>query len=484
MKSHRFFAFFALLLFGCALLLIACSPPSPPTEIPITTSSQEARQLFIQGRDKSENVEILEAQKLFDQAIAKDSNFARAYLAWAGTGGGTEVSRKYREKAMSLIGLVSPGEKLLLLRSQAYADGKPALGKAYLDSLHIMFPKDKRVKYMLGLYYRGQLDYKNAVKYYEEAVSIDSLFAAPYNQLGYDNVELGNIEAAEKAFKTYVRLLPNRPNPLDSYAEFLRMQGRYEESIAQYKKVLEVGPTFIASMNGLGDCYVFMGKPDKARECYQELIDKGPQISDRLGGYFSKAITFVHEGKIPEAVKALDEYGAFGQKANEPTAMISCLVSQGWVLLNFGKAQEGFKKYEDAIQLAKTATLQEPTRKNILFWSNNWMTQANADIKKMSKAKECLAAFSADVANRGNPGEKDAVAVSEGYIALMEGRYDEALSKFAGVPPDPMTLCYQGLTCMKKGNKEGAKKFADKIMKWNTNGLDLAIARNRAKAWL
>jgi hypothetical protein len=37
---------------------------------------------------------------------------------------------------------------------------------------------------------------------------------------------------------------------------------------------------------------------------------------------------------------------------------------------------------------------------------------------------------------------------------------------------------------MKKGDKEGAKKFADKIMKWNTNGLDLAIARNRAKAWL
>jgi len=484
MNPHRFFAFFALLLFGCALLLIACSPPSPPTEIPITTSSAEARQLFIQGRDKAENVEIVEAQKLFDQAIAKDSTFARAYLSRAGTGGGSEVSRKHREKAMSLIGLVSPGERLLLLRSQALADGKVALGKAYLDSLQIMFPKDKRVKYMLGLYHRGQLDYKTAVKYYEEAVSIDSLFAAPYNQLGYDYVELGNIDAAEKAFKTYIRLLPNRPNPLDSYAEFLRMQGRYEESIAQYKKVLEADPTFIASMNGLGDCYVFMGNPDKARECYQELIDKGPQISDKLGGYYSKAVTYVHEGKIPEALKALDEYGAFGQKSNEPTAMISCLASQGWVLLNSGKAQEGFKKYEDAVQLVKTATLQEPARKNMLFWSNYWMTQANADIKKMSKAKEYLASFSADVASRGNPGEKDALTVAEGYIAMTEGRYDEALSKFAGVPPDPMTLCYQGLVCMKKGDKENAKKFADKIMNWKTNGFDLAIARNRAKGWL
>jgi len=484
MNPRRFCSFSALLPLGCSLLLMACGTPPPPTEIPITASSEEARQLYVQGRDRLENLETLEAQKLFDQAIAKDSNFARAYLSRAGTGGTSEVVRKDRERAISLIGIVSPGERMLLLRAQALAEGNTALGKAYLDSLHIMFPRDKRVKYMLGLYTRGLGDYKNAVKYYEEAVGIDSLFAAPYNQLGYDYVELGNIEGAEKAFKMYIRLLPGRPNPLDSYAEFLRMQGRYEESITQYNKVLKADPTFVTSMNGLGDCYVFMGKPDKARECYQELIDKGPQLGDKLGGFMAKAVAYVHEGKIPEALKSLDEYGAFGQKAGEPTAMVWNLATQGWVLVNSGKAQEGFKKYEDAIQQLKTVTLQEPIRKNMLFWSNYWMIQANAEIKKMDKAKEYLAAFSADVARRGNPGETDAVAIAEGYIAMMEGRYDAALSKFAGVPPDPTTLSFQGLTCMKKGDKEQARQFANKIMKWNTNGFDLAIARNRAKGWL
>ncbi|MBP1655961.1 MAG: Tetratricopeptide repeat protein [Bacteroidetes bacterium] len=484
MNAVRCISCFALVSLVCALLLTSCAPPPPPTEIPITTSSDEARQLFIQGRDKAENLETAEAAKLFDQAIAKDPDFARAYLARAGAGGATEAVHANRERAKSLIDKVSPGERLLILRSVANASGQTALGKAYLDSLFAMFPKDKRLKYQMGLYYRAYGDYKTAVKYYEEAIALDPNFAAPYNQLGYDNVELGNFEAAEKAFKDYIRLMPGRPNPLDSYAEFLRMRGRYDESIAQYKKVLETDPSFVTSMNGLGDCYLFMGNPDKAREAYQQLIDKGTQMDDQLTGYYAKAIAFVHEAKLPEAMKAFDDCAAFGKRNNESSTVISCLASQGWLLSTFGKGPEALKKYDEAIVLAKAAPLEASTRENTLHWSNFWLAGAYADAKKFDKAKEYLGLFAEAVTRRGNPNEKNALAFEEGHLAMMEGRYDEALAKFADVPSDPTVLSYQALSYFKKGDKNNAKAFAEKVMKWNTNSLDLAIARNKAKTIL
>ena len=46
-------------------------------EMPLTTS-KEALALFIQGRNKAENLE--DAGTLFEQAITKDPNFALAYL--------------------------------------------------------------------------------------------------------------------------------------------------------------------------------------------------------------------------------------------------------------------------------------------------------------------------------------------------------------------------------------------------------------------
>jgi tetratricopeptide (TPR) repeat protein len=474
---------FALLFLACSLLLIACGPQKPSTQIPITTSSDEARQLFLQGRDKFENIETAEAAKLFDQAIAKDPDFALAYLWRSRSGGGSEVSQKNREKASGLIGRVSPGERLEILMGLATANGQTALAKLYLDSLLSMFPQDKRVKYWTGLHFRGLLDFKTAVKYYQEAVSLDSMYAPVYNNMGYDYVELGNNEAAEKAFKTYIRLLPNSPNPLDSYAEFLRMQGRFDESIVQYKKVLEFNPSFVSSLTGLGDCYLFMGNAEKAREYYQQYFEKAPLVNEKIGGLYWKAVSYVHEVKIPDALKAFDEYGAFAQKANQFSSAVDALASQGYVLTSFGKPAEGLKKYEDAIQLAKTASLREATRENYLFWSNYWLTFANSEAKNMDKAKECFALFAKDVARRGNPNEKDAITIGEGYLAMMSGRYDEALAKLAVVPPEPSTLSLQGLTYMKKGDKENARKMAEKILQWKTNSLDLAVARSKAKAW-
>ena len=97
-----------------ALLFSACAKPESPKEVPITTKSEEARQLFLHGRDRLEKNELDEAKRLIDQAIQKDPEFALAYLLRASVGGGFNVRRENREKASALTSKVTQGERLLI----------------------------------------------------------------------------------------------------------------------------------------------------------------------------------------------------------------------------------------------------------------------------------------------------------------------------------------------------------------------------------
>ena len=49
--------------------------------------------------------------------------------------------------------------------------------------------------------------------------------------LGYAYRQEGDYANAEQAFKKYIELIPNDPNPYDSYAELLLKMGKFDESI-------------------------------------------------------------------------------------------------------------------------------------------------------------------------------------------------------------------------------------------------------------
>ena len=49
--------------------------PADGDKIPITTSSQEARKLYLDGRDLLEKLRATDARRLFEQAVAKDPEF-------------------------------------------------------------------------------------------------------------------------------------------------------------------------------------------------------------------------------------------------------------------------------------------------------------------------------------------------------------------------------------------------------------------------
>ena len=78
---------------ACAFGILAVAPRATPADrIPVTTSSEEARQLYLKGRDLSEKLRATDARALFQQAAAKDPGFALAQVGLANLGGLFETS--------------------------------------------------------------------------------------------------------------------------------------------------------------------------------------------------------------------------------------------------------------------------------------------------------------------------------------------------------------------------------------------------------
>ncbi len=83
----------SVLLFSF-ILLSACSKELE--KIRVTTSSPEARELYLKGFSLTERLRGFEAYSYFEDAIALDSNFAMAYL-------GLAVSQQYPNKFFQFI---------------------------------------------------------------------------------------------------------------------------------------------------------------------------------------------------------------------------------------------------------------------------------------------------------------------------------------------------------------------------------------------
>ena len=105
---------------------------------------------------------------------------------------------------------------------------------------------------------------------------------------------------------TRIAALPKDPNPQDSYAEILRMAGRFDQAIEHYRAALAIDPDFYSSQFGIADTYSLMGDQVRARQEYAIGFKKfSPLELDRIQWQTREAITFVREGDYAAANRAL-----------------------------------------------------------------------------------------------------------------------------------------------------------------------------------
>ncbi len=104
----------------------------------------------------------------------------------------------------------------------------------------------------------------------------------------------------------YVALEPDQPNPHDSYGEILRMAGKFDAALEQYRMSIRIDPNFGSEL-GVADTYAVMGKEGEAREEYERAIVFAGSESDKVQRELQSAVTWIREDNRKHAEKALGD---------------------------------------------------------------------------------------------------------------------------------------------------------------------------------
>jgi tetratricopeptide (TPR) repeat protein len=454
-------------------------------KVPITTASDEARAMYVEGRDLLEKLRVTDAHKQFEAAVAKDKDFALGYLGLANTAPSNQDFFTALERAVAVADKASEAERLMIRGLHAGATGKPAQQKELYGQLVRAYPRDERALTLLATFHFGQQDFVKAIELYRKAVAINPTFTSPYNLLGYALRSVEKYADAETAFKKYIELIPGDPNPYDSYAELLMKTGRFDDAIKNYEKALAIDSNFISAYIGIANNHMFSGRGDEARKALARMTKVARTDGERRQALIWTAQSFIHEAAWDRAVAEIDKMIAMADQARDAGQRAADFNLKGNTLLEANRpddAAAAFKaQLEASDRSSQPAEVKETTRRNALF-NEARVALARHDL---ATAKARAASYAKLVAAKQIRFELRQQHELAGLIALAENKPKVAVAELAQAnQQDPRVLYLVAVAHSAAGDATRAQAAAKKAVSFNGLSLNYGYVLAKAKGLL
>ncbi|MEM0950941.1 MAG: tetratricopeptide repeat protein [Cyanobacteria bacterium P01_H01_bin.74] len=183
------------------------------------------------------------------------------------------------------------------------------LAVAYIGRGNYYLNKQKNSKKALS-------DFRMAL-FYLEALWDDDMRRSALHQKNLDIVK-HNINAAYKN----LNITAANPQTHLAQAKALRMQGRFQEAIVEFREVLRYQSNNLDALKALGDLYTVVNKPKQSQFYYTQLITRNGSGSAAVG-----AENFVHLGNAQYKLGNIDDAVSNFDKALEIDANNSMALS-------------------------------------------------------------------------------------------------------------------------------------------------------------
>ena len=246
------------------------------------TEDIEAYHLYLKGRycwNKRTGEALKMAIEFFQQAIAKDPDYALAYTGLA--------------DSYAIIAFYSN-----IPPKPAFEEAKKAIGKA-LEIDDTLAEAHASLGFVKEYY---EWDWTGAGEEYQKAIDLDPNYATARQWYGMYFMKLGEFERARRELKRALRFDPHSLIiNADLGLPFL-FKGQYTEAVEQYRKILEIDQDFIWARFFLGWTYERSGQFSEAIAEFQKakLIDDRPEVSAMI------AQTHAVSGRRDEAIRILN----------------------------------------------------------------------------------------------------------------------------------------------------------------------------------
>ncbi len=478
-----------LLIVACLCLPgLGCQRQTPARdaaaagEVPITTSSEEARSAYLEGRSLQESLRGTDAHQHFQRAVELDPELALAHLGVAQTSPTAARFFAALERAVSVAGTASEGEQLLVRALSAGVNGNPDAQRQALERLVELYPSDPRAHNQLGIYLLGRQEWAGAAAEYRKAIELDPEFSQPYNQLGYALRFLTDYDGAERAFTRYIELLPGEPNPYDSYGELLMKTGRFTESIETYRKALEVDPHFVPSFVGISLDQMYLGDYDRARGTLDELEAIARTDGERRQACTWRAAAWLHQREYDRALEEIARRREIAAATDDRPAMAADLNLMGNILLAAGRPADALARFEESVQMTESADvsddIKEAARRNHHFDAGR-VALAEGDV---DRAAGLATAYLEAADPHQVPFELWQQHHLAGLVAIERGDLESGAAELDQAnPQDPRVLYALAQVQARLGDRETALATAHRAADFNGLSFNLAYVRSDAR---
>ncbi len=450
-RVHPMWGMLVAALLACLLVPgVRAQASGTAQALTVTSSSKEAVQHFWMAWDELNNVNPAGAVPHLEQAMSLDPGFGLAHVLYGFGAPGLSPDERNGEveRGMEMLKDAPAQEMFLALSWREWNAGRLPGAIAATHAAAELAPDDARLAFQLAQLTAPGAPGSDQVATMRSIVQDHPDFAPAYNNLAYASWAASDHEAALAAVRKYAELRSDHPNPHDSYAELLQWDGQYDQAAAEYRKALEIDPSFYEASLGLAELSWLAGEHEEARSHIKDALATAPQGTPRVQVERALAHAYLMDGKSKEAMSGLTAAARDAEASGNKglAAAIHHELAVADAMFNKGKDIDDHLSVAAALGGADTPGHQAWTA---LAYASANRSEAGAALDRLEKT------------GAGNAGLLSLVRTGRAMMLHNAGQHEEALTAL-GEPGDDMGRSVQAacLQSMKRG-AEAKKMEAD-----------------------
>ncbi|HEX4949850.1 MAG TPA: tetratricopeptide repeat protein [Blastocatellia bacterium] len=291
------------------------------------TGSTEAYQLYLQGRhfwNRRTAEGLKKSIEYFEQAIAKDPRYARAYAGLSDAWG-----------LLWGYGFVPPAEAIPQARTAAQK--ALALDETLAEAHHALG----------AIAWNYDWDWAGAEREFRRAIALNPHYAPAHHYLGEFLTYLGRFDEGQAEFQRALEIDPTSLVIHTDAGLMLAITKQYDEGIAHYRKALELDPNFRKARRCLAWAYMNQGKFAESEAEIEKFrqLDDSPHHVDWL---MLMGDLYTMSGRKEEARKLYVEVKRLAEQGYVDAGLLM------WIHLHLGETDEVFAGLEKAFAQRST----------------------------------------------------------------------------------------------------------------------------------
>ena len=448
------------------------SQDAQPGVLPLTTKSPEVRQMMNDvWRYNLDEVEQAKAIEVLQRVVKIDPDFAMGHELLSQTSLDPLEQVSEQKKASATKANASEAERMVISWLQDAADHKTITAITEMNQVLSEYPRDRWVVFLATWWLMQQTQYDRAVAVFENSGITNS--AGLNNNMGYVYAYMRRYDKAFALMDKYVQEMPDVSNPQDSYAEILRMAGRFDQSIDHYRASLAINPQFYSSQFGIADTYSLMGDQTRARREYEMGFQKfSIPVMHQVQWKTREAATYVREGDYEGANKLFQAIANLAHEKHlsqveadtyRQMAMYQPNPKDAVAYLDKADQANAAKNAWEAATAQETAQILRARVEAAIELKNK---------KMMNSALDQLG----NMSQKANDKVIDtAYHAAQGAALFYQRKYKDAISHLEEDPNNPLSLKLLAQAYEKTGDEAGAKQINESLMDFNDPTLEQAM---------